>query len=97
MHKDRSGAVVRIALVAALLGAAAWGYMSFVDGAQQTAQAPEMDQGQMLAEGSGYETSPNTFPEIALGAPASEPTPPPSNATTEPDATPPAVRVPPAG
>ena len=28
-HKERSGGVVRFAVIAALLGAAAWGYMEY--------------------------------------------------------------------
>ncbi len=57
---DRTGAVVRIAIVAALLGAAAWGYVSFT-GQEQAALVPEPAQEQMAD--AGYEVSPSTLPE----------------------------------
>lgn len=69
-HRDRSGAVVRVALVAALLGAAAWGYTQYDnDGPGLVAEAP---QEQSLAD-----SSLDTMPEPApLGEPASAPAQP---------------------
>jgi hypothetical protein len=62
MHHDRSGAVVRFAIIAALLGAAAWGYMTFA-GQEQTALAPEPLQEEQMADAAGYAPAPETFAE----------------------------------
>jgi hypothetical protein len=79
MHHDRSGAVLRIAIMAALLGAAAWGYMSFSN-QPQTALVPEVAEEQQMAE-SGYTTSPSALPPASPAAettaPAAEPPPAP--------------------
>jgi hypothetical protein len=79
MHHDHSGALVRIAIVAALLGAAAWGYTSFAD-REQTALVPEFAEEQQMAD-AGSSTAPNTLPEAtseslpgAAPAPAPAPT-----------------------
>jgi hypothetical protein len=72
-HRDRSGAVVRVALVAALLGAVAWGYAQYDnDGPGLVAEAPEE---QSLAD-----TSLDTMPPepAPLGEPASAPAQPPA-------------------
>ena len=53
MHHDRSGPVVRVALLAAMLGAAGLGYAWF-SGQEQTALVPEAAQEQQMA---GYQVS----------------------------------------
>lgn len=74
-HRDRSGAVVRVALVAVLLGALAWGYTQYdSSGPGLVAEAPEE---QSLAD-TRFDTMP---PEPApLGEPASAPAQPPAPA-----------------
>jgi hypothetical protein len=48
-HKERSGAVVRLAVIAALLGAAAWGYMEYSQQPQTALVAPAAEE-QTLAD-----------------------------------------------
>jgi hypothetical protein len=43
-HKERSGAIVRFAIVAALLGAAAWGYMEYYHQPQSALVEPANEQ-----------------------------------------------------
>ncbi|MEZ6022914.1 MAG: hypothetical protein R3C16_05765 [Hyphomonadaceae bacterium] len=43
-HRDRSGALVRLVILAALLGGAAWGYMAFVDRNPEPLVASEQTQ-----------------------------------------------------
>lgn len=43
-HKERSGAIVRFAIVAALLGAAAWGYMEFAQQPQTALVEPASEE-----------------------------------------------------
>ncbi|MGQ0531645.1 MAG: hypothetical protein ACT4OF_03010 [Caulobacteraceae bacterium] len=95
MHHDRSGVVLRVAIMAALLGAAAWGYMTFGD-QQQTAQAPDTMQDQQMADASNYASSPSTLPppEAAPQPTAPAATPAPAPRRTAP-ASPPAESVPP--
>jgi hypothetical protein len=77
MHHDRSGAIVRFGIIAALLGAAAWGYMSFAD-QQQTALAPAPIEEQQVADASGYANSaPSALPAESE---ATQPTPAPAPA-----------------
>lgn len=72
-YKNKSGAMVRVALLAAMLGGAAWGYMSFAN-APQTALVPV--EGQSFAEarapdGSYRVNTPDLEP--ATNAPAPTP------------------------
>jgi hypothetical protein len=102
MHHDRSGPLLRFAIIAALLGAAAWGYLSFA-GQEQTALAPEPVEEQQVADASDYAAPQETLPaaEPAPPAPASrapaprraEPAPPPVEPDPEP--TPPPAAAPP--
>ena len=57
-HKERSGAIVRFAIVAALLGAAAWGYMEYAQQPQTALVEPANEQ--RVADSSydqGYRTT----------------------------------------
>ncbi|MGD9981686.1 MAG: hypothetical protein AB7H66_15340 [Hyphomonadaceae bacterium] len=73
MHHDRSGPILRVAIVAALLGAAAWGYMTLApQQGEQTALAPEAVQEQQVAD-AGYAPAPEAMPAAepeATGTPA---------------------------
>lgn len=85
-HRDRSGAVLRMALVAALLGAAVWGYTQYEsDGPGLIADAP---QEQSLAD-----TSLDTMPPepAPLGEPESAPGEP-TEREQRPSSMPPAGR-----
>jgi hypothetical protein len=53
-HKERSGGVVRLAVIAALLGAAAWGYMEYSQQPQTALVEPAAEE-QTLAD-RGYDT-----------------------------------------
>lgn len=69
MHHDRSGAVVRIAMLAVLIAGAGFGWMYFTSHQQQTAGlgAPAAEE-QQLADNSGmpvYQTNPTPAPEAA--------------------------------
>ncbi|MCC6787124.1 MAG: hypothetical protein IT547_04735 [Hyphomonadaceae bacterium] len=74
MHHDRSGPVLRVALLAVLLGAAGLGYAWFA-GQETTPLAPPAEQ-QQLAD-AGYDAAPPaapvTTPETAEPAPAPVP------------------------
>ncbi len=59
-HRDGSGAVVRFALVAAMLGAAAWGYMAYRDQPQTALAPPEATD---LADRT-YEDEPTEAPTV---------------------------------
>ncbi len=79
-HKERSGGVVRLAVVAALLGAAAWGYMEYSQ-QPQTALVEPAGESQQLAENANYPALPSPA--------ATEPQPTPATApekTAEPPA-----------
>jgi cytoskeletal protein RodZ len=92
-HRDSSGAVVRFAIIAALLGAAAWGYMQYAEQPQRTALLEPAVEEQSLA-GSAYDASQPAAPDQSAPpatAPgeASQPTPPagaPPQAPSEPPA-----------
>jgi hypothetical protein len=72
MYHDRSGALVRIVIMAGLLGAAAWGYTWYTS-QEQTALVPEAVEEQQLAQAPML---PETPPEAAPEA-APTPAPPP--------------------
>jgi hypothetical protein len=80
-HKDRSGAVVRVALIAAMLGAAVWGYTEFSRGPSQSLVA-EQAQEQQVAD-AGYNTTPEAIPQ---GAPATSTPAPAAPAEAAPSA-----------
>lgn len=93
-HRDFSGAVVRFAIIAALLGAAVWGYMEFYEGRQTASLEPPIEE-QTLAESRYTVESPTPPPAPVEGeapsvppasAPASEEPPPPPTTTSEPPA-----------
>ena len=103
MHHDRSGPVLRVALLAGMLGAAGLGYAWFA-GQETTPLAPVAEQ-QQLAD-AGYDVAPPdaapvTAPETAQPAPTPAPVqrraaraeraPAP---TPEPEPTPPAATAP---
>jgi hypothetical protein len=90
MHHDRSGTLVRLAIIAALLGAAAWGYMRFADG-EQTAGLVPAKQEQRMAEAQ----APGA-PEIAQPTEPAAPlaqSPPAAGVPAEPQALPPPTTV----
>jgi hypothetical protein len=61
MHHDRSGAVLRIAILTLLLGGAIWGYTMFANQPQTPLEA-ETAQEQQLADAGGT-TAAETLPE----------------------------------
>ena len=74
MHHDRSGPVLRVAILAAMLGAAGLGY-AWMSSQPQTALVPEIAEEQQVAD-AGYQVD----PEIPVAAPESTsvaPTPAP--------------------
>ena len=54
-HKERSGGIVRLAVIAALLGAAAWGYMEYAQQPQTALVGPTAEE-QQVAENQGFVT-----------------------------------------
>jgi hypothetical protein len=78
-HKERSGGVVRFAVIAALLGAAAWGYMEYAQQPQTALVEPaeeEVAENQSYvtpaapATGAPQATTPAEVPEKAAEPPA---------------------------
>lgn len=69
MYHDRSGGVVRVALLGGLLGAAALGF-AWMSSQETAPLVPEVAQEQQVAD-AGYQVSQNTLPESIA-----EPTPP---------------------
>ncbi len=83
MHHDRSGAVLRVALLAVMLGAAGLGY-AWMQSQPQTALVPEIVEEQQMAD-AGYQVR----PEVPVAAPdatnvAPEPTQAPQARRTAP-------------
>lgn len=73
-HRDRSGALLRVVIVAALLGVAVWGYTSLQGNEQVASLAPVEEQ--QLADSSfdqGYTVAPETAAPVAA-APEATPT-----------------------
>jgi hypothetical protein len=92
-HKHRSGAVVRVVLIAAMLGLAVWGYTQFSDPNAPSLVAEE--QTQQVAENradGGYAVTPTpdaaTTPQPAPAAPATAPQAAPRAAPAAPPAEP---------
>ena len=77
MHHDRSGAVLRVAILAGMLGAAGLGYAWYTQ-QPQTALVPEIAEEQQMAD-AGYQVTPEAVPqptaEVPAPAPAAAPTP----------------------
>ncbi len=71
-YKDRSGRVLRVVLLAGLLGLAGWGYMAFNDGPSLSAQVSEEQQ---MADSSLDVVQPEPEP-APLSQPADAPRPP---------------------
>jgi hypothetical protein len=84
MHHDRSGAVLRVALLAAMLGAAGLGYAWYTQ-QPQTALVPEVIEEQRMAD-AGYRGAPEARPEAASEAlpPAPASAAVPQQRTSEP-------------
>ncbi|MEZ5961519.1 MAG: hypothetical protein R3C30_14015 [Hyphomonadaceae bacterium] len=70
MHHDRSGAVLRVALLAAMLGTAGLGY-AWMQQQPRTALVPEVVEEQQMAD-AGYRVAPEAIPDPA---PAATPAP----------------------
>jgi hypothetical protein len=68
-HRERSGALVRFAIIAALMGAAAWGYMEYSQ-QPQTALVDPAAQEQSLAD-TTYDATPTAGPNMVEDAPQS--------------------------
>jgi hypothetical protein len=66
-HKERSGGVVRLAVIAALLGAAAWGYMEYSQQPQTALVEPAEER--QVAENQGYAPPPAQPAAPPTGAP----------------------------
>lgn len=93
--RDRSGPMLRLAIVAALLVAAVWAYMTYSQGPGLTQAAADMQQPAEVANARatrGYGLAPAEIPEAApppetpsaAAAPSAEPVPPPSTTTVPP-------------
>lgn len=74
MHHDRSGPVLRVAILSGLLGAAGMGYV-WMQGQPETALVPEVVQEQQMAD-AGYRVAPSAIPEAT--SEALPPTPAPA-------------------
>lgn len=71
-YKDRSGRVLRVVLLAGLLGLVGWGYVAFNEGPSLSAQVTEAEE-QQLADSSLDIAPPEPAP---LSEPADAPMPP---------------------
>ena len=103
MHHDRSGGVVRVALLAVMLGAAGLGYAWF-SGQETTPLVPVAEEQQMAD--AGYDVAPSPVsPQAAPEAAAPTPAPAPAQRraapterapapAAEPDPTPPPAATP---
>jgi len=79
-HRDRSGAVMRFVVIAALLGVAVWGYTSFSNSEGPGLTAPVEEE--QVAD-AGYAVTLEPIPEGATeAAPANAPAPSPAPHTT---------------
>lgn len=67
-HKERSGGIVRLAVLAALLGAAAWGYMEYSQ-QPQTALVEPAPESQQVAE--NQNAAPSASPAMSEDQPQS--------------------------
>jgi hypothetical protein len=76
-YKMRSGGLVRFAIIAALLGAAAWGYMEYAQEPQTALVSPSAED-QRLAD-SAYDAPQPALPQTPT-APAPQTQPAPSAA-----------------
>jgi hypothetical protein len=96
-HKERSGAVVRFVIIAALLGVAVWGYTEFADQPQTASLVPPAGEQTMADAGmdTGYQVeqpnaqqapAPQAAPSSAPASAPSEPVPPPTTTTEPPPA-----------
>ena len=82
MHHDRSGAVLRVGLLAVMLGALGFGYTWYAQ-QPQTALVPEVMAEQQLAD-AGYQVAPETLPEAVPPTPALAVTPAPQQRRAAP-------------
>jgi hypothetical protein len=87
-YKQRSGAMLRVAILAGLLGAAGWGYMHYSQQPQQALVEPAIEETRVADSGydTGYEVDP-VAPAPTTGAPAAPsdtPAEPPEPASSEP-------------
>ncbi|ANP44852.1 hypothetical protein [Candidatus Viadribacter manganicus] len=71
MHHDRSGAVLRVTLLAAMLGAAGLGY-AWMSSQPRTALVPQATQDQQVAD-AGYRMSPEGPVEGPVASPEQTP------------------------
>lgn len=75
-YRDHSGALVRVVIIAALLGVAVWGYTYFADQEQVAALAPETAQEQQMAQAQpGYGALPTMPAEPETATPGQQPAP----------------------
>jgi len=61
-HRDRSGWLVRLVIVAGLLGAAAWGYAEMSNDRGQGLVAEEIQDGAQRRADGGYDVTPTPAP-----------------------------------
>jgi len=73
-HKERSGGVVRFVVIAALLGAAAWGYMEYAQQPQTALVEPGAEETTVAenAYDQGYSPAAPVPPAASANAPATE-------------------------
>jgi hypothetical protein len=96
MHHDRSGVLVRIVIVAALLGVALWGYTNFSQQNHTTASLVPAQEETLADAGTTAMPEPATQPAPTTAAPvAPAVTPAPSARRSSTPAPAPAQNVPP--
>lgn len=78
-RKDKSGRFVRYALVAAMLGAGAFGYAQLSQNADQTASLTPASSDQQIADASDV-TTPEAIPQAVTPTPEATPAPAPAPA-----------------
>lgn len=89
-HKDSSGKLVRVVILASVIGLAAAGYALYADDIEEASNTPMVGEEQQFADGGrGTTASDSAFPVTpAAPAPADpaapRPEPPPPSTTTDP-------------
>ena len=94
MHHDRSGAVVRVAIMAALVAAAGWAYMTYGNRPAETASNVQVGAPQQMAENTAP-IPPEPMPQAAPAPTAPTAAPAPERRTTPRRSAPEPERVPP--
>jgi hypothetical protein len=74
-HKERSGKLVRVVILASVIGVAAAGYALYADEIEEASRNPMVQEEQQMADGGAVTPSDSDFAPPAADAPAAEQAP----------------------